>query len=179
MISTKLIAGSIFPSITLPTMTGKEITLSKPEGAQHDWRLVVVYRGKHCPLCTRYLLALNELLPEFNSLGIDVVAISGDTLEKANIHLKELNLNFEVGYGLKIEQMQALGLYISHPRSQAETDVAFAEPGLFVINEEGEVQIATVSNAPSVRPELAVLAKGLAFVRNPENNYPIRGTYTS
>ena len=33
-----------------------------------------------------------------------------------------------------VEQMQQLGVYISHPRSPQETDHPFAEPGLFVIN---------------------------------------------
>ena len=177
MQSKKLKAGSIFPIITLPTINGNEVTLSTPQGVGHDWRLVVVYRGKHCPLCTKYLKTLNELLPDFNKLGVDVVAVSGDPLEKASAHLNDLKLNFEVAYGLSVEQMKSLGLYISEPRSAAETDSLFSEPGLFIINEQGKVQIASTSNSPAVRPELAVIAQGLAFVRNPENNYPIRGTY--
>jgi len=177
MPSTKLSAGAIFPSIKLPTISGTEITLSTPQGENNDWRLVVVYRGKHCPLCTNYLTTLNELLPEFNKLGVDVVAVSGDPLEKATAHLGDLNLQFEVAYGLSIEQMKSLGLYISEPRSPAETDSLFAEPGLFIINEAGKVQTASTSNSPAVRPELGVIVRGLAFVRDPANNYPIRGTY--
>ena len=177
MQSTKLCAGAIFPTITLPTISGGEVTLSTPEGEGNDWRLVVVYRGKHCPLCTRYLNVLNDLVSDFNQLGVDVVAVSADTLEKADSHLSELKLNFEVAYDLSVEQMKALGLYISEPRSAAETDSLFAEPGLFIINSEGKAQIISTSNSPAVRPELAVIAQGLAFVRNPENNYPIRGTF--
>jgi len=177
MQSSKLNAGAIFPTITLPTINGGETTLSSPEGEGNDWRLVVVYRGKHCPLCTRYLTTLNDLVPDFNKLGVDVVAVSADTLEKANAHLSDLKLDFKIAYGLTVEQMKGLGLYISEPRSAAETDSLFAEPGLFIINGEGEVQIASTSNSPAVRPELAVIAQGLAFIRNPENNYPIRGTY--
>jgi peroxiredoxin len=177
MQSNKLNAGADFPVISLPTLNGDKTILSKAKGAANDWRLVVVYRGKHCPLCTKYLTTLNELLPEFNKLGVDVVAVSGDTLEKATQHLAGLNLNYEVAYGLSVKQMQSLGLYISEPRSAAETDSLFAEPGLFIVNAEGKVQIASTSNSPAVRPELAVLARGLAFVRAPENNYPIRGTY--
>lgn len=72
--------------------------------------------------------------------------------------------------------MQQLGLYISHPRSAQETDHPFAEPGLFVVNEKGQVQVLDISNGPFVRPELGILLSGLGFIRNPENNYPIRGT---
>ncbi|WP_206020088.1 hypothetical protein [Pseudomaricurvus alkylphenolicus] len=41
----------------------------------------------------------------------------------------------------------------------------------------GKVQLVDISNAPFVRPDLQSLVKGLAFIRNPENNYPVRGTY--
>ncbi len=70
-----------------------------------------------------------------------------------------------------------MGLYISIPRSEKETDHPFPEPGVFVINEKGQVQIADISNNPFVRPELEALVSGIAWIKNPENNYPIRGTY--
>ncbi|MGP4846922.1 hypothetical protein ACTXGQ_22630, partial [Marinobacter sp. 1Y8] len=82
-----------------------------------------------------------------------------------------------MAYGLTIEQMNTLGLYISDPRSEKETDHPFAEPAVFVINAEGKVHIVDISNAPFSRPDLEALANGLAFVRNPENNYPIRGMH--
>lgn len=91
--------------------------------------------------------------------------------------MTDLSVSFPIAYGLTIEQMQQLGLYISHPRSAKETDHPFAEPGLFVINDKGQAQVIDISNGPFVRPELSVLLSGLTFIRNPENNYPIRGTY--
>ena len=74
--------------------------------------------------------------------------------------------------------MKTLGLYISHPRSARETDRPFAEPGLFVINGDGKVQVTDISNAPFARPDLESLVGGLKFIRDPANQYPIRGTYT-
>ena len=71
--------------------------------------------------------------------------------------------------------MKQLGLYISHPRSAEETDHPFAEPGLFVINDSGTVQVVDISNNPFVRPELEALTSGLAWIR--KNTYPIRGTF--
>jgi len=78
-------------------------------------------------------------------------------------------------WGLTIEQMQQLGLYISYPRSDKETDHPFAEPGLFVVNAEGNVQVVDVSNNPFVRPDIEQMYSGLKWIR--ENDYPIRGTY--
>lgn len=176
MSSLKLSASQPFPKMTVARYGGGEVVLGAPSDS-NAWQLVVVYRGKHCPLCTEYLLELNAVLPELKALNIDVVAVSVDPEEKARIQLEQVKPNFEVGYDLSIEQMQTLGLYISHPRSPEEHDRPFAEPGLFVINEEGAIQVIDISNAPFTRPDLKSLVMGLTFLRNPENNYPIRGTY--
>ncbi len=176
MNSKKLIAGHTPPTIVTSKLGGGNEDLFKPND-NFDWRMLVVYRGKHCPMCTDYLVNLNLLLPKFHELGVDVVAASADSQEKAIEHTTELNLNFSVGYELTIEQMQTLGLYISNPRSTEETDRPFAEPGLFVVNEKNELQIIDLSNAPFARPELKTLLMGLGFIRNTDNNYPIRGTH--
>jgi hypothetical protein len=74
-----------------------------------------------------------------------------------------------------MKQMRgALGLYISEPRSPQETDRPFAEPGLFVINPKGRVQIADISHAPFARPDLSGILNGIKVIQ--ERNYPIRGT---
>ncbi len=176
MTATKPKAGDKFPAMRLAKLGGGETDLAKPSGG-HDWRLVVVYRGKHCPLCTRYLTTLNEHLADFNALGVDVIAASADPEEKAAVQIGDIKPDYDVAYGLSIEQMHALGVYISDPRSAAETDRPFAEPGLFVINAEGDIQIADISNAPFARPDLGSILKGLAFIRDPKNAYPIRGTH--
>lgn len=176
MTAFKIDAGSKFPDITVPRFGGGKVTLGKPS-APFDWKMVVVYRGKHCPLCTAQLKELNDDLQTLNELGVDVVAVSGDPLEKVEVQMKEVAPKFTVGYDLSIEDMKKLGLYISDPRSPEETDQPFAEPGIFIINGDGNVQILNISNAPFSRPSFKSLAGGIKFVRNPDNNYPIRGTH--
>lgn len=173
----KLAAGAAFPNFDVPQFGGGTLQVGVPTGG-HDWQMVVVYRGKHCPICTRYLTTINDLLADFHAQGVDVVAVSADSAEQAETQLTDISPAFPVGYGMSIEQMRALGLYISTPRSDAETDHPFPEPGLFVINGAGQIQILDISNAPFARPDLNVVLGGIKFVRNPDNNYPIRGTYT-
>lgn len=175
MMSRKLEAGEVFPLLTVKALGGGEIILGSPQDG-FDWQLVMVYRGKHCPICTRYLEGLNGQLDQLNSIGVDVVAVSADSEDKARAQTGVIAPRYRVGYGLSVEQMKALGLYISSPRSPEETDHPFAEPGLFVINDQGTLQVTDISNAPFARPSLASLAMGLEFIRKPENNYPIRGT---
>ena len=59
------------------------------------------------------------------------------------------------------------------PRSPQETDRPFAEPALFVINPDGNIQIVDISNAPLARPDLKSPLKGIQFVAS--KSYPIRG----
>jgi peroxiredoxin len=176
MTTGKFKAGDLFPSIRLKSLHHGEVELGKPLNGK-DWHLVVVYRGKHCPMCTSYLTQLEQLKNKFYALGISVVAVSADPEETASAHNQEMGLSFPVAYGLSIEQMKDLGLYISHPRSPQETDIPFSEPGIYVINEKGQVQVTDISNAPFARPDLVTLAGGLGFIRDPANNYPTRGTY--
>lgn len=173
----KLAAGSKFPEIKVKTLSGEEITLGIPKNGA-TWQMVVVYRGKHCPLCTKYLAKIAEMKDSFLQAGVDIVAVSADTEEKAKAQaLDKLGLTFDVAYDLSIEQMQELGVYISNPRSPQETDRPFAEPAIFVVNEDFNLHVVDLSNNPFVRPELDALLSGLNWIRNPENNYPIRGTF--
>ncbi len=169
---TALTAGSSFPSITVPKVGGGTLDLA---GSGGDWRMVIVYRGKHCPLCVKYFRQLEDMKDRFTELGVEVVAVSADPEGKASAFIEESGTSVPIGYDLTLDQMAELGLYISDPRSPEETDRPFAEPGLFVLNSEGKVQILDISNAPFARPDLNVLIGGITFVRG--NDYPIRGMH--
>ncbi len=168
--SSKLAAGAAFPSLPLQTVGGSSADIASQPG----WRMLVVYRGKHCPLCKKYFGTLNGMLGEFEAAGVQLLAVSADPQEKASADVAEQGWKFPVAYGMSQEQMRKLGIYISEPRSAQETDRPFAEPGLFVINPEGKVQIADISNAPASRPDLGGILNGIKLIK--ERNYPIRGT---
>ncbi len=176
MTSHKLAAGSIFPAITLPVLGGGQRSLSTPQNG-HDWTLVVVYRGKHCPLCTKYLKELNAVLPDLHSEGVDVIAVSADSEARATAQMAEVAPQFDVAYGMTIAQMQSLGLYISDPRNGTDVEAPFAEPGLFVLDEKGAIQIIDISNVPFSRPDMAWIARGIGFRRGPMKDAPVNGTY--
>ena len=173
----KLAAGTPFPAITVPTLEGKEVELGKPcEDA--DWKMVVVYRGKHCPLCTKFLNQLEHYWDRLCANKVALLAVSADSAAQLKEHLPKLEVSFPLAYGLTEAQMQQLGLYISMPRSAEETDHNFAEPGLFVVNQDGNLHVVDIANNPFVRPDLGQLVSGLEWIKNPENNYPIRGTFS-
>lgn len=174
----KLHAGAVFGLLPVTNLDGETIDISKPTGGA-DWQMVVVYRGRHCPLCTKFLNNLASYRQRLLDIGTDIAAVSADSKAQLREHQTRLDVNFPLFYGLTLEQMENLGLYISVPRSEQETDHNFAEPGLFVINEDGRIQVVDLSNNPFARPDLEALVSGLEWIRKPDNNYPIRGTYDS
>ena len=171
---TALPAGTPFPKTELNKVGGGTLTLGVPQGG-HDWQIVVIYRGLHCPKCKEYLAKLEGLLADYTAAGIDVVIASGDPLDKAQAMSDEFAPSLAMGYEMSIAQMAALGLYISDPRSPQETDRPFPEPGVFVINPDGAIQMLDISNVPFMRPDLAGVLAGIQFHR--DNGFPVRGTH--
>lgn len=166
----KMTAGAVFPQMSWPAVGGGTVAPASGEG----WRMLMVYRGKHCPLCKKYFAGLNGMLTDFKAAGVSVAAVSADPIEKAQADVAEFGWQFPVGYGMTTDQMRDLGTYISEPRSTQETDRPFSEPGLFLINPQGQVQLVDISNAPFSRPDLAGILNGVKVIQ--ERNYPIRGT---
>jgi len=172
MTSTKLTSGGEIPPINVQLYGGGDCVLGQ---RSKGWQVIIIYRGLHCPLCKKYLQRLEELKEGFAAVDTDLLAVSGDSLEKAASIVRELNLTLPIGYDLSIDEMQQLGLYISEPRSEQETDRPFAEPATFVINPERKIQLIGLSNTPFNRADLSELLETIEWVQ--ENDYPIRGTY--
>ncbi|WP_166422722.1 redoxin domain-containing protein [Paraglaciecola sp. 20A4] len=169
----RLTPGATFPNIEVLNNKGECVPLVNPISPEH-WTMVVVYRGVHCPVCTKYLTQLQEMRTQFQDIKVDIVAVSADTVEQLNRKLDDVAAEYPVYAGLSMDYMKQLGLFVSDPRSDAETDHPFPEPGLFIINSDNKVQIIEIANSPFVRPDLNMLVSGLGYTR--KNDYPIRGT---
>lgn len=167
----KPVPGSILAPMTFPKVGGGTITVG---GASETWTLLVVYRGKHCPRCKKYLNILNDMRVDWADAGFDIVVVSADTQEKAQADQDEFGWAFKLGYGLTEAQMALLGVYVTAPLSPEEADANFAEPGTFVLRADGSQIVVAISNGPAARPDLGELLDGMIF--NKKNDRPHRGT---
>jgi len=171
MMNTKPEAGGALPQMSFPKLGGGTLSIG---GATERHTLLVVYRGKHCGRCKKYLATLEGLKSDWEEAGFDLVVVSADPREKAKADVDEFGWSFDVGYDLSEEQMLGLGVYISDPLSPDETDRRFAEPGIFCVRPDGVIQLVCISNGPAARPELNELLDGMKF--NIAHNRPARGT---
>jgi len=163
-------SGSAFPTMSFDKVGGGTI---KVGGDIEKWTLFIVYRGKHCGRCKKYLNQLEAMQSEWHDANFEIAVVSADTEEKAKADIAEFGWTFDIGFGLSQVQMKQLGLFVSTPLSETETDRAFAEPGIFCITPSGDVQIISVSNGPAVRPDLVELLDGMIFTI--KNDRPARG----
>lgn len=164
------------PALSLPTVAGSSWTLgeNKPE----RFTLVVVYRGLHCPICAKYIKAFDNSAPEFAKRGIDTIAISTDTAERAAAAKQDWTLeHLRIGYDLPLETARSWGLYISTSRGKTSVGIdepaKFAEPGLFLIRADGTLYFSSVQTMPFARPHFDEVLKAADFVI--EKDYPARG----
>ena len=137
------------------------------------FEMIVVYRGLHCPICKTYLGELEAKLPEFSKRGVDVIAVSTDSRERAERAKLEWGLNsLRVGCELSIANAREWELFISRAIRDGEPP-EFSEPGLFLIRPDGTLFFASRGSAPWGRPPLDQMLRGIDVAT--ERKMPARG----
>lgn len=163
--------GSSAPELAVDTLGHGGFSLSERDPER--FTMIVFYRGLHCPVCKGYIAELDGLVEEFSERGVEVVAVSGDSAERAARSRDEWGLDhLTVGHGLSPEAMRAWGLFVSSAIKDDEPDL-FNEPSVFLIDRKGKVFLAILNSAPFGRPKLAELRDAVDFVV--ENDFPPRG----
>lgn len=159
------------PDLRLELVGGGEWSLA--ERQPDHFTMIVFYRGHHCPVCRKQLAELNRRIDEFNERGVEVIAISGDTAERAQQSVDEWKLDrLRVGYGLSEAAMREWGLFVSSAIKDTEPP-RFNEPGLFLIERDQTVFFESIQSMPWGRPQIDNLVHAVDFVL--EKNYPARG----
>ncbi len=86
--------GDIAPDFTLPNVDGAPRNLYKL--LEQGPIVLSFYRGGWCPYCNDQLYAYQQILPEFQELGAELVAVSPEKPESANDTAIKNELVFEV-----------------------------------------------------------------------------------
>jgi peroxiredoxin len=138
-----------------------------------NFEMLVFYRGLHCPVCKTYLGELEAKLPEFSARGVDVIAISMDSRERAARTKAEWGLNnLRIGCELSAGAARAWELFISRAIREGEPP-EFSEPGLFLTKPDGSLFFASRNSAPWGRPPLDQMMRAIDVIT--ERKMPARG----
>ena len=165
------------PPLRVPLVGGGRFDLAQQ--TPDRFSLIVFYRGYHSSDCRARLSELEGLRSEFARRGVQVVAISTDSLERAT-HTREAwrLAQLPIGYGMSIETGRNWGLYVSSSRGKAgaaamEEPPIFTEPGLYLVEPDGMLYAGSVATMPFARPHFDELLIALDWIER--NRYPARG----
>jgi len=162
-----------FPAITFNLISGGTKKLSDDLG---KWIMLIVYRGDHCPRCKQYMTRLHELQAGYAERGVEILITSMDPENVVKRTIADNNWTLpNIAHSLSAADAETLSLYLTPHEAGSKLEGVYAEPGLFLINPEGKIQVIATSNSPSVRPDLEVVLDGI--IGTQERNLPIRGTH--
>lgn len=167
------------PALSVPLVGGGRYVTGERPAARFE--LLVFYRGLHCPICVKYLMELERLLPEFEKRGVHVIALSSDSAERAKAMAEKIKAeHLPIGYELSLQSALQWGLYISSSRGLTsigiEEPALFSEPGVFIARPDGTLYYGSTQTMPFARPHLQDLLAAIDFAV--AKDYPARGEYT-
>jgi peroxiredoxin len=167
------------PALNVPLTQGGRFVLGASPGERFD--MVVFYRGLHCPICAKYLMELERLAPEFAKRGVQVVAVSSDTAERAQAMAEKISASqLPIAHSLSLQNARQWGLYISTSRGKTSIGIEepelFSEPGVFIVRPDGTLYYGSTQTMPFARPAFQDLLGAIDFAIS--KDYPARGEYT-
>jgi alkyl hydroperoxide reductase subunit AhpC len=108
---------------------------------------------------------LDRLHEDFRAKGVEMIAVSGDTQERALEAKQKWGLeSVPIGYGLEVEKMREWGLFVSGGDGDEEPEL-YGEPGLFLIRPDETVYYEAINSMPFGRPQLGEMLTALDNIK--------------
>ncbi len=148
-----ILPGTAAPDVALRDHQGTPMSMHKALDGKPT--LLVFYRGGWCPYCIMQLSTLHKLVPDLESHGFQLIAVSPDRPEELTRTLDKTELDYLLLSDSKAELMQAFGIAfkvddetiekykgynIDLEKASGQSHHALPVPSVFVIDAAGVVQ---------------------------------------
>lgn len=132
----ELAEGDEAPDFTLPSSTGKEVTLSDMRGKKNV--VLYFYPKDDTPGCTKEACSFRDNLPKFDGLDATILGISSDSFDSHKKFIQKYGLNFTL---LSDEALRAHKLYDTwKEKSMYGKKYWGTERSTFVIDKNGKIK---------------------------------------
>ncbi|SDO45205.1 Peroxiredoxin [Pedobacter steynii] len=159
-----LLIGESIPMVSLKDVNGKGFDLNRAIASKPT--ILIFYRGGWCPYCTRQLSGLQELLPELETMGYQLIAVSTDSpdelsksLDKAHLGytlLSDADLNVSKKFGLAFKAPKGYSEMLVKTTGGLDQDLLLPVPSVFILDKMGKIQYEYINTdfKQRLNPEL-------------------------
>jgi peroxiredoxin len=147
-----LLISETIPASMLQTLNGQPIST---EAIFDKPTVLVVYRGGWCPYCNAHLAAIGDVIPQIDSLGYQLVAVSPDSPAMLQEAQSKNKLEYTLYSDSKGDLITALGIAFQAPErydkmldkaSDSENALHIIPvPSLYIISAKGQIEIEYIS----------------------------------
>jgi peroxiredoxin len=160
--------GSIAPHFSISDHNGKVV--SSVELLKKGRLVICFFRGRWCPFCVGQMEAMNQILPQLESLGACLVGISPQTVQQSSFMADQHKLHFPLLSDAGNRVARQFGLvyrvpdyqesvyrraFVNLPFANGESSWELPVPATFIIDRDGAVLYASVNPDYTERPEPA------------------------
>ncbi len=156
-----LLVGEHIPMVMLRDASGKEFDLNRAVAEKPT--VLVFYRGGWCPYCSKQLSGLQELMPELEKIGYQLLAVSTDSPEGLMQSASKEHLGYTLLSDADLKVSKQFGLAFKAPKSYWEMlprmtggmdkDLLLPVPSVFILDRSGKIQFEYIN--PDFRQRLS------------------------
>ncbi|MBN9296196.1 MAG: AhpC/TSA family protein [Filimonas sp.] len=170
-----LLYGEHIPTAMLMDAKGVAFDLNKAVAAKPT--ILIFYRGGWCPYCSKQLSGLQELAPDLEKAGYQLIAISTDKPEGlmqtsgkqklAYTLLSDADLRVSKMFGIAYKAPKAYWSMLPETTGGKDADLALPVPSVFILDKKGAIHFEYIN--PDFKQRLSPqLLKAAAMAVYPE-----------
>lgn len=142
-----LLIGESIPTVKLKDAKGMEFDLNGAVASKPT--ILIFYRGGWCPYCSKQLSGLQELMPELEKIGYQLLAISTDSPEGLMQSASKEQLGYTLLSDADLQVSKKFGLAFKAPKGYWEMlpkttggmnkDLLLPVPSVFILDKGGKI----------------------------------------
>lgn len=142
-----LLIGESIPTVRLKDASGKEFDLNGAIASKPT--ILIFYRGGWCPYCSKQLSGLQELMPELEKIGYQLLAISTDSHEGLMQSASKEQLGYTLLSDADLKVSKKFGLAFKAPKGYWEMlpkttggmdkELLLPVPSVFILDKAGKI----------------------------------------
>lgn len=168
-----LLNGEKIPVAILPDAMGESFDLNKAVSKKPT--ILIFYRGGWCPYCSRQLSGLQQVAPELEKLGYQLIAVSTDTpseltksaaKEKLSYTLlSDADLNLSKQFGIAYKAPKGYWEMLPKTTGGKNPDLLLPLPSVFILDKAGMIYFEYINTNITKRLNPDVLRSVAAAIK--------------